>query len=77
MSNAFGRKVGFDKDASNVFPQGVLATITLVGDVADFGGARTCSGCEVGLPLCSVAVDTLSGVGSDLKSGVNALRVGL
>ena len=50
---------GFDVDASHVFPQSVLAAITLVGGVADDWGARVCAGCKAGLPLCSVAVATL------------------
>ena len=30
VPNAFGRRVGFDLVASHIFPQGVLAAITLV-----------------------------------------------
>ena len=54
-------------DTSHIFPQGVLAAITLVGGGAGDGGAKAGTGCEAGLPLCSVAITTLSGVGSDPK----------
>ena len=49
------------------FPQGVLTTIILIGSVAAVKWARACAGCEAGLPLCSVAVAALWGVGSALK----------
>ena len=29
--NAFGKRAAFDVDKSDIFPQGVLTTITLVG----------------------------------------------
>ena len=64
VPSVFGVRAGFDADASHVFPHGVLATITLIEGVAGDGGARACTGCEVGLPLCSLAVATLSGVES-------------
>ena len=60
VSNAFGRRAGFDEDASHIFPQGVLAAMTLVGGGAGDGGAR--ARCEAGPPLCSVASNTLLGV---------------
>lgn len=56
---------GFDVDTSHVFLQGVLTAITLIEGVAGDGGAST--GWEVGLPLCSVSVTTLSGTESDPK----------
>ena len=59
VPSAFGVRAEFDVDASHVFPQSVLAAITLVGGVADDWGARVCAGCKAGLPLCSVAVATL------------------
>lgn len=31
VPNAFGGRTGFDKDASHLFPQGVLVAITFVG----------------------------------------------
>ena len=62
MPSAFNGRAGFDVDASHIFPQGVLAAVTLVGPVAGDGGAKVCAGCEVGL-LCSLAVTTLSGAG--------------
>lgn len=46
---------GFDVDTSHSFPQCVLATVTLVGNVVD-GGSKACIGCEAGLLFCSVAV---------------------
>ena len=51
----------------DIFPQGVLSAVTLVGGGAGDRGARARSKCEVGLSLCSVAVTTLLGVGSDPK----------
>ena len=48
-------------------PQGVRTAITLVGGGAGDRGARARSKCEVGLSLCSVAVTSLSGAGSDPK----------
>lgn len=47
-----------DTDASHVFPQVVLAIITLRRGCV--GGSKAYVGCEMGLPLCSVAVATLS-----------------
>ena len=52
---------------SHIFPQGFLAAIPLVGGGVVDIGARTGAVCEVGLPLCSVAVTALLGVRSDLK----------
>ena len=43
-----------------------LATITWVMGVAGDRAARAGGECEMGLPLCSVAVTTLSGVGPEL-----------
>ena len=51
---------------NHIFPQGVLAAITLVGGGAGDGGARAGARSEVGL-LCSVAVTALLGAGSDSK----------
>ena len=45
-------------DACQVFPQGVLTSITFVVVVAGVGRSTACSGCEAGLPLCSVAVSS-------------------
>ena len=67
MPNAFGRRAGFDVDASHVFPQGVLAAIALVGGGAGDGGASAGARCEIGFPLCSVAITALSGTGSAPK----------
>lgn len=67
LPSAFGGRTGFDVNTNYIFPQGVLATVTLVGRVAGDGEARACAGCEAGLPLCSVTVTTLSAVDSALK----------
>ena len=64
MSNVFAVMAGFDMDSSHIFPQGVLAFITLIRGVVGVEGFKACALCEVGLPLCSVAVTTLSGVRS-------------
>ena len=64
MPSAFGERTGFDMDESHIFPQGVLAAITLVVGESIDGGARAVTECEVGLRLCSVAITTLSGAGS-------------
>lgn len=50
-------------DASHVFPPSVLAIIPLIGCVVGVVVSRGCAGCEVGLPLCSMAITTLSGLG--------------
>ena len=60
----FGGRVGSGMNTIHVFPQGVLAAITLVGGEPGEGRARTKARCEVGLPLCSVDVTPLLGVGS-------------
>ena len=65
VPNAFGGIAGFDMDASHIFPQGVLAAITLIGGGAGAREPRASSGCEAGLPCCSMAITTLLGVGSD------------
>lgn len=59
--NVFGARVGFDMDFSHIFPQGVLATITLIGVVIGVGISKACAECEARLPLCSVDVAVLSG----------------
>ena len=64
LPSVSGVRTGFHADTSHIFSQGVLATITLIRGVTGAVGARDCARCEVGLPLCSVAVTTLSGVGS-------------
>lgn len=45
MSDAFSGRARFDVDASRVFLQDVLATITLVGGGAGDGDARTGTRC--------------------------------
>ena len=58
-SNIFGVRTVFGIDASHIFPQSVLIPL-IVGVVV----SRVCTGCEVGLPLCSLVVTALFGVGS-------------
>ena len=65
--SAFGGRAVFNVDASHFFLYGVLAAIILVGGVAGDGGATACAGCELGVPLCSVAITTPSGAGSAPK----------
>ena len=65
MPNAFGGRFGFDVDASRIFPLDALAAIPLPGGGAGDGGARAGTGCEAGLPLCSVAIPALLGVVTD------------
>ena len=59
VPNAFGGRAGFDMNTSHIFPQGVLAAITLVRSGAGEGGARAGSRCELGLLLYSVAISAL------------------
>ena len=47
--------------ASHVFPQSVLAVIPLI--VIGVVVTKACTGCWVGLSLCSVAVTALLGAG--------------
>lgn len=55
VPSIFGVRAEFDVDASQVFPHGVLATVTLMEGVAAARGARDCAGCQPGLPLCSLS----------------------
>ena len=64
VSDIFGVRAVFGADASHVFPQSVLAVIPLIGYVVDIVVSRGCTGCEVGIPLCSMVVTTMSGAGS-------------
>ena len=76
--DVFGVMAGFIVFTSHVFPQGVLAAITLIGGVTGVGRARACAECEAGLPLCSVAITALSGLRSAPQvDGADALRVRL
>ena len=63
VSNVFGVRAGFDMDASHIFPHGVLAIITLIRGVVGVEESNAYAGCVVGLPLCFMAIATLSGVG--------------
>lgn len=67
LHSAFGRRAGFDVDASHIFPEVILAAFTLVVVAAGGGAARAHSWCKTELPFCSVAVTSLSGVGSVFK----------
>ena len=67
VSNAFGGRAGFDVDASYIFPQSVLAAVTLVGGEAGRRVGRAGAECEVGFSPCSVAVTTQLWVGSHPK----------
>lgn len=63
----FGRRAGFDVIMSHVFPQGVLALITLVEGRVGNGGARLRAKCEQGwgwgLLFCFTSNTTLLGRG--------------
>ena len=63
---AFGERAGFDVVTSHIFPQGVMAAFTLVESVAVMGQLEPSQG-EVGLPLCSVSVTTMSVARSTTK----------
>ena len=67
VSNVFGERAGFDMDANHILPQGVLAAITLIRHVVGVGVSKACVGCEVGLPLCFMAVTALSEVEGALQ----------
>ena len=62
-SGFVGRAVS-DMSMSHIFPQGVLAAITLVGGGAGDRRASARARCEPGLLYCSVANRTFLGVGS-------------
>lgn len=49
--NVLDVRAGFDVDTNHVFPQSVLATITLIVGVVGVGGSKACAGCETGLSL--------------------------
>lgn len=55
MPSGFAVRYGFDVNTSAVFPQGVLAPITVVLGGAGERGDRAPARCEAGLPLCPVA----------------------
>lgn len=67
VPDTFGRGAGFDMEASHIFPQGVLEIVTLVGVGTGHRGARGRTGSEAILPLYSVTVTALPGMGSDTK----------
>lgn len=65
--HVFGTRSGFDGDDSHLFPQGLLATITLLKGLAGVGGSKDHTGYEVGLCLCSMSAAALPGVWSVAK----------
>lgn len=78
MPSDFGERPGADVDTSRVFPKDMLATKTLEGGGTRYGGARASAACEVGLPLCLVAIITLLNMGGwSWVAGAEALRVTL
>lgn len=66
--SVFGVGAYFDMDASHVFIQSMLATITLKGALVSVGRSKTYAVQEPGLPPSSKAVITFSGVESALLS---------
>lgn len=40
LSSIFGLRADFDVDTSHIFPQGVLATVTLIGSMVGAGGCK-------------------------------------
>lgn len=78
VPSVFGGRAGFDENMSHVFPQGVLATITLVVGGAGDRRAVTYTGCDFGLPFCSISCNYLSGARSTSQDAkVEALEVRL
>ena len=67
VPSGFDGRGGSEVSTGHIFPQDVLAAITLVGDGAGVGVARARARCEPGLLLCSVVVTTLSRAGSGPK----------
>ena len=67
MPSGFGGRAGYDVNTSEVFPQGVLAAITLVGGRAEDGGGSAGARCELGFPFCLVVLTALSGAEASLK----------
>ena len=63
VSTVFCVRAGFDMGASHIFPQGVLAALPFREGVFGVGVYKACAESEAGLPLCSMAVSALSGVG--------------
>ena len=68
VSNVFGVGAYFDMDASHIFTQSVLATITLKGALVSVGRSKIYAVQEPGLPSSSKVVITFSGVGSTVLS---------
>lgn len=46
-AHGFGGKAGFILNTAHVFPESMMVAITLVGDVAQDGGARARAGYEL------------------------------
>lgn len=66
VSSGFNSRAGFDV-TRHIFLQGVLRTGTLGGGRTGDGGVVAGASREPGLPLCSVTVITLLGVGLNSK----------
>ena len=66
MPSDFGGSSVSEVSMDHIFPQGMLAAITLVGG-GPRDGARARATCELGLLLCSEVITTLSGMGSGPK----------
>ena len=64
MSNIFEVRAGFVINASHIFPQSVLVVSPLIGGVIGVVMTRTCTGCWVEPPVCSVVVTALLRTGS-------------
>ena len=62
VPSGFSGSAGSDTSTNHLFPQGVLAAIALVQSGVGGGVARKRARCELGLLLCSVAINTLFGV---------------
>ena len=67
VPSGLGGRAEFDVNKSQIFPWGLLAPTTLVGDGAGDRRPRARARCKVGLLLCSVATTTISGTGASPK----------
>ena len=77
VPRGFGEKAGYDMSTSHIFPQDVLAALTLVRGGAGDRVAKARVRCESGFFLFTVSNSTLLGVevGSQV-TGTEALGVG-
>ena len=63
VPSGFDVKAGFQVNISHIFPQGILAAVTLVGGKTEDDGTRARASCELMLPICLVAGTMLSQAG--------------